>query len=106
MNVTDVKDVRPSSLKKLSNVEDIYPLSPMQQGMLFHSILDSSSQTYVAQMVYRIDARVNVQSFRRAWEEVVRRHTVLRSIFVWGNLKEPMQVVRKNVELPWREEDW
>jgi amino acid adenylation domain-containing protein len=106
MNVTDIKDVRPSSLKKLSNVEDIYPLSPMQQGMLFHSILDSSAQAYVTQMAFRIDSRVNVQSFRRAWEEVVRRHTILRTAFVWENLKEPMQVVRKNVELPWREEDW
>ena len=106
MNVTDIKFVRPSSLKKLSNVEDIYPLAPMQQGMLFHSILDPSVPMYMGQMAFRIDSRVNVQSFRRAWEEVVRRHAILRTAFVWENLKEPMQVVRKNVELPWREEDW
>src|SRR4249920_2224148 len=106
MNADNAKGAPSLAPKKLSNVEDIYPLSPMQQGMLFHSILDPSSGMYLSQAVFSIESRVNVLAFRQAWEEVVRRHAILRTAFVWENLKEARQVVLKNVELPWREEDW
>ncbi|HWF04140.1 MAG TPA: condensation domain-containing protein, partial [Candidatus Angelobacter sp.] len=54
----------------------------------------------------KIEAGLNLAAFRRAWEEVIRRHAVLRTAFLWEGLSRPMQVVRQTIELPWVEEDW
>jgi amino acid adenylation domain-containing protein len=91
---------------KLPNVEDIYPLSPMQEGMLFHRLYNPDSEAYFIQMGCRLRGTLVTSAFRKAWEEVVRRHPVLRTGFLWDGLKKPMQVVRKSVDLPWCEEDW
>src|SRR5205807_2681021 len=82
-------------------VEDIYPLSPLQEGLLFHTLYEPESKAYFSQLNCRIE-QVDVQAFRRAWEEVIRRHAILRTGFLWEGLKEPVQVVRRAVELPWR----
>src|SRR5262245_57645496 len=63
-------------------IERLYPLSPMQQGMLFHSLLDAASGVYVTQLAFTL-AGVNVAALRAAWERVVRHHDVLRTLFVW-----------------------
>ena len=86
------------------NIEDIYPLSPMQKGMMFHSLSDPGSGTYVEQMQIRIDD-LDVETFRQAWERAVARHAALRASVVGTGRKEPVQVVRKQVDLPWTEHD-
>lgn len=91
---------------KLKNVEDIYPLSPLQQGLLFHSQCAPNSGMYCEQLMSRINGPLDVAAFKRAWDAVVQRHSILRTCFVWESLDQPLQVVRRNVELPWREEDW
>jgi len=91
---------------KLSNVEDIYPLAPLQQGILFHSLYESTPQTYFIQLGCCIEGDLDPQAFREAWREVIRRHSILRTEFIWEGLEEPLQVVRQQVELPWTEEDW
>ena len=91
---------------KLQNVEDIYPLSPMQQGLLFHSLYSPDSGLYVTQTECRITSGLHLEAFKRAWQWVVDRHPVLRTSFVWEGLKEPLQVVRSKVTLRWHEEDW
>jgi amino acid adenylation domain-containing protein len=106
MKAMNVEDVRSWGPMKLKNVEDIYLLSPMQQGMLFHSLHEPSSGVYFVELGCQIDGVFDVRAFRRAWEEVIRRHAVLRTGFLWEGLGKPVQVVRKSVELPWREEDW
>jgi len=85
-------------------IENIYPLSPMQKGMLFHSVLDPNSGVYFVQHSSLLRV-VDVEAFRRAWERLVRRHGVLRAGFEWER-DEPLQVVYGEVELPWEEEDW
>jgi amino acid adenylation domain-containing protein len=92
--------------KKLTNVEDIYPMSPMQQGILFHCLYEPGTGMYCLQLGCQIEAALDVRAFRRAWEAVLGRHAILRTSFLWEGLEKPRQVVRKNVELPWREEDW
>src|SRR6267154_2772100 len=104
MNETAVKSAQSVSALKMTNVEDIYPLSPMQQGMLFHSLLEPGSGAYFVELGCRIESRLDVPAFRRAWDETVRRHAVLRTGFLWEGLNKPMQVVREKVDLPWREE--
>ncbi len=90
----------------LSNVEDIYPLAPMQQGMLFHHVHDGLPEMYFVQLGCHVQGELDVAAFRQAWESVIQRHAVLRTSFMWEGMEQPVQVVRKNVDLPWREEDW
>ncbi|QRO01039.1 amino acid adenylation domain-containing protein [Archangium violaceum] len=87
-------------------VEDVYPLTPMQQGMLFHMRLAPEKGVYLEQLTWNIRAQLESGALRRAWQTVVSRHAALRTAFLWEGLSEPVQVVQAKVELPWREEDW
>ncbi|MBD2183513.1 amino acid adenylation domain-containing protein [Planktothrix sp. FACHB-1355] len=88
------------------NIEEIYPLSPMQQGMLFHSLYAPTSGMYVEQLTLQLNGNLDVVAFKQAWQEVVNRHSVLRTAFVWENLEKPLQVVGRQVSLPWQQVDW
>jgi amino acid adenylation domain-containing protein len=88
------------------NIEDIYPLSPMQQGMLFHSLYAPTSGMYVEQLSFELNGNLDVAAFKQAWQEVLNRHSVLRTAFVWENLEKPLQVVGRQVSLPWQQLDW
>ncbi|MBZ4423317.1 non-ribosomal peptide synthetase, partial [Myxococcus sp. RHSTA-1-4] len=87
-------------------VEDLYPLSPLQQGMLFHTLAEPGSGVYVSQLAWTFGGTVDLDVFRRAWEAAVARHPLLRTSFVWDGLEEPLQVVHPSVALPWEEHDW
>ncbi|MBJ2347094.1 MULTISPECIES: non-ribosomal peptide synthetase [Pseudomonas] len=95
-------------VKALSrNIEAIYPLAPMQQGLLFHSLMHPGKGMYLLQ--YRhvmVMPDLDLAAFRQAWAQVVERHELLRTSFVWKQQKRPMQVVHKQVELPITYEDW
>ncbi len=95
-------------VKALSrNIEAIYPLAPMQQGLLFHSLLNPGKGMYLLQ--YRhvmVLPDLDLEAFRQAWAQVIERHELLRTSFVWKQQKRPMQVVHKQVELPLTFEDW
>jgi amino acid adenylation domain-containing protein/non-ribosomal peptide synthase protein (TIGR01720 family) len=88
------------------NIEDIYALSPMQQGLLFESLYEPNGGVYFNQLSCRIQGVLDVGAFRRAWQEVVHRHAILRTYFLWEGIKSPVQVVCKQAQLPWKEEDW
>ncbi len=87
-------------------IDDIYPLSPMQQGMLFHTLLEHGNGDYINQM--RLDVEgVDPQRFRAAWQAVVDAHDILRSGFFWqGDLPQPVQVVQRQVDVPFSVLDW
>ncbi|HCF1057726.1 TPA: amino acid adenylation domain-containing protein, partial [Pseudomonas aeruginosa] len=89
----------------LEEVEDIYPLSPMQQGMLFHSLYEQASSDYINQM--RVDVSgLDIPRFRAAWQSALDRHAILRSGFAWqGELQQPLQIVYRQRQLPFAEED-
>jgi surfactin family lipopeptide synthetase C len=88
------------------NIEAFYPLSPMQQGMLFHTLLAPESGMYFQQWNCKLHGNLNADVLQQAWQEVVNRHSVLRTFFVWQDLKEPVQIVRQHVSLPWLSLDW
>ncbi|MDZ7269873.1 MAG: amino acid adenylation domain-containing protein [candidate division KSB1 bacterium] len=88
------------------NLEDFYPLSPMQQGMLFHSLYAPHSGVYVEQLCCTLRGRLQPEAFERAWQRVIARHAILRTSFLSENLKEPVQVVHRTLPLPLRREDW
>jgi amino acid adenylation domain-containing protein/non-ribosomal peptide synthase protein (TIGR01720 family) len=87
-------------------VEDLYPLSPTQQGLLFHTLYAPRSAVYFEQVSVRLSGELDVAAFREAWRRVVERHAVLRTAFAWEDLEEPLSIVRRNVDLPWEEQDW
>jgi len=88
------------------NIQDIYPLSPMQQGMLFHSLYAPETEVYSEQLSCKLIGKLDIEAFQRAWQEVVNRHDILRTAFVWEDLDEPLQVVHKTIELPFEILDW
>jgi hypothetical protein len=88
------------------NIEAIYPLSPLQQGMLFHSLCAPKSGVYFGQFHCTLQGDINVNAVKWAWQRVVDRHPILRTAFVWANLDEPLQVVGQRVRLPFAEQDW
>jgi amino acid adenylation domain-containing protein/thioester reductase-like protein/non-ribosomal peptide synthase protein (TIGR01720 family) len=87
------------------NIEDIYPLSPMQQGILFESLYASNSQVYFEQLIYSLSGNVNVRVFEQAWQQVIARHSVLRTTFV-EQLDYPLQVVYRQVDVKLQVYDW
>ncbi|RKH24695.1 non-ribosomal peptide synthetase, partial [Corallococcus sp. CA031C] len=86
-------------------IEDVYPLSPMQQGMLFHTIVGAATGEYFQQIAWTFHAPMDLPAFRRAWEAVLDRHAILRTGFHWQELPQPLQVVHARVDLPWTEND-
>jgi len=88
------------------DVEAIYPLSPTQQGMLFHTLLTPQAGEYCQQTTFILHGHLDVPAYQRAWQEVVNRHAILRSLFVWEGQEKPLQVVRRQVQLPWHLDDW
>ncbi|TBV09264.1 non-ribosomal peptide synthetase [Phytopseudomonas dryadis] len=86
-------------------IEDVYPLSPMQQGMLFHTLYEQVAGDYINQMRVDVDG-LDVKRFRAAWEATVAAHDILRTSFVWQELSSPVQVVRQQVNVPFALHDW
>ncbi|WP_437759716.1 non-ribosomal peptide synthase/polyketide synthase [Sorangium sp. So ce1389] len=87
-------------------LEDIYPLSPTQLGMLFHTVRDPASGDYVEQLTFRSPGGLQVDAFKEAWQKVIARHTIFRTSFAWEGLARPLQIVHGHVPLPWTELDW
>lgn len=92
--------------KKQKNIEAIYPLSPMQQGMLFHTLYAPDKGVYIEQYHCSLEGHLNQSLFEQAWHKVVERYAVLRTLFVWENQKQPLQVVLKTVKFSLNTQDW
>ena len=88
------------------HIEDLYPLSPMQKGMLFHSLYAPQAGEYITQSTGALHGTLNVEAFRQAWQQVMDRNAILRTAFIWEELEEPVQVVCRGVSLPLVEYDW
>ena len=87
-------------------MEDLYPLSPMQQGMLFHSVYAPDSGMYTGQLSFALRGELDAEAFARAWQRAVERHAILRTSFIWENLDEPLQAVNKGVRARLEQHDW
>ncbi|SFK58154.1 non-ribosomal peptide synthetase [Methylocapsa palsarum] len=85
---------------------DLYPLTSLQEGMLFHSLLNPGSGVYVMQDQYEIRGSVDVDAFQKAWQSTVDRHEILRSGLAWRQIEKPHQLVRNEAVLPFSLFDW
>ncbi|MFL6234823.1 MAG: condensation domain-containing protein, partial [Thermoanaerobaculia bacterium] len=88
------------------NIETIYRLSPVQQGMLFHTLYAPGEGVYFEQFELDFGEGFDPAVFTRAWQELVDRNPVLRTSFVWEGLEDPVQAVHKQVSLPVLSLDW
>lgn len=84
-------------------MEGLYPSTAMQRGMLFHSLLER--EAYVTQLYPTLEGDLRAELLRQAWERVIERHAIFRTIFV-GEGELQHQLVMKRARLPWAEEDW
>ncbi|HEY0475638.1 MAG TPA: amino acid adenylation domain-containing protein, partial [Kribbella sp.] len=87
-------------------VEDIYPLSPMQAGMVFHGLAQGEQGVYLEQVAFVLDGVEDSQTLASAWQQVVDRTPVLRTRVVWEAVPQPLQVVPRRVAVPITFLDW
>ena len=95
-----------------ADIEDVYPLTPLQQGMLFHSLLgrdaataDTHKDVYFASFNWDLEGEIDTALFEQAWNHTLNQHSSLRTAVHWNNLKDPLQVVYRNVAVPFTLED-
>jgi hypothetical protein len=87
--------------------ETAYPLSSLQEGILFHTLLHPQDDIYFEQPAFTIEGELAPEMFLQAWQQVVARHPILRTAFVWDGWERPLQIVLKNSDprielLDWR----
>ncbi|MFK5733605.1 amino acid adenylation domain-containing protein [Pseudomonas urmiensis] len=88
------------------DIEDIYPLSPMQEGLLMHTLLEPGSGIYLMQYCYQVDHAIDIDAFNQAWKTVIARHDVLRTSFCWDLGERMVQIVHRRTEPALRVLDW
>ncbi|GAV12354.1 MupA/Atu3671 family FMN-dependent luciferase-like monooxygenase [Paenibacillus sp. NAIST15-1] len=81
---------------KKENIKDMYRLSPMQEGIMFHSFLDPETTAYFQQFEFKIEGTLDIDLFRRSFDLLVERHDILRTTFVYEKVKRPLQIVFKS----------
>jgi amino acid adenylation domain-containing protein len=90
-----------------AQVQDVYPLTPMQEHMLYHLRHNPRPGLYVVHHAFSMrGVEIDTQVFERAWQRVIERHAALRTSFVWQNLDEPLQIVDAGARLHLEQEDW
>jgi hypothetical protein len=87
------------------NIGDIFPLLPMQEGMLFHHINEPGSGQYLEQLSIRLTGLVDPVCAQKAWEKIVKANEILRSVFRWEEIDKPLQLILVNKELDFRQYD-
>ncbi|SNR35476.1 non-ribosomal peptide synthetase [Actinomadura mexicana] len=100
--VGPVQRQRPSAAEV---IEDIHPLSPLQQGLLFHTLREAGSAVYLSQTTALLSG-LDPVAFRRSWEQTVAWHPALRSAFLWEGADEPVQVVYRRLPVRFHTQDW
>jgi natural product biosynthesis luciferase-like monooxygenase protein len=90
----------------LQQIQSTHPLTPIQQGMLFHHLSSPASGVDVEQIVCSLGEALDVEAFQRAWARAVARHGALRTSFRWEGVEEPVQDVHETASIPWLVEDW
>ncbi|MCF4989215.1 amino acid adenylation domain-containing protein, partial [Pseudomonas gessardii] len=89
-----------------SAIEDVYPLTPMQEGLLLHTLLEPGTGLYYMQDRYRIHSELNPERFALAWKAVIARHEALRASFCWNVGEAMLQVIHKPGSTPIEYLDW
>ncbi|PFO64635.1 non-ribosomal peptide synthetase, partial [Bacillus cereus] len=91
--------------KHIGEIENVYPLTPMQKGMLFHSLLNSQSEAYFEQVRFNVQGSLNIKGFLQSLEQLAQRHAIFRTNFVNAWNDEPLQIVYRDRKINLHYED-
>src|SRR5262245_35579347 len=90
----------------MSGIQDIYPLSPLQTGLLFQTLYEPNQQVYISQSRFTLKGRLLPHCLQKSFQRAIDRHDILRTCFLWDGLPEPVQVVLRFAPMRWEECDW
>ncbi|MDP8241217.1 MAG: amino acid adenylation domain-containing protein [Candidatus Hatepunaea meridiana] len=85
--------LKTTNLLSKKNIIEILPLTPLQEGMLFHSLFDKDSQAYVQQMTLHVSGELDIDCLAKSWDIILERHEVLRTAFQYKKSQRPVQVI-------------
>ena len=88
------------------DLEDLCNLSPMQEGMFFHTLYEAGQGHYVNHLSWCVEGDFDIEAFARAWQQIIHRHSILRTGFYWEGIDRPIQIGRKRVPFDVQREDW
>ncbi|MBQ1507227.1 MAG: hypothetical protein IIZ36_02240, partial [Ruminococcus sp.] len=84
---------------KSTLIQDIYELTPLQEGMLYHHLADPDSTAYILQNMYTVDFELHEDLLKKALELLSARYDVLRTVVLYQKIKAPKQIVLKKKEI-------
>jgi hypothetical protein len=87
------------------NIQDIYSLSPIQEAMFFHSLYEKESLTYFEQVSFNQQGQLDIALVQKAFNELLRRYDILRTVFIQKTTDRPLQVILKEREIDFYYED-
>jgi amino acid adenylation domain-containing protein/non-ribosomal peptide synthase protein (TIGR01720 family) len=87
------------------SIQDIYPLSPMQEGMLFHALYDDSPGAYFQQISYRLQGELDLELVKKSLNRLLERYDILRTLFIHQELKRPFQIVLNEQQVEFHYQD-
>lgn len=102
----ELEDMLLSSHINKNNITAIYPLSPIQQGILYHTLFSPEQHLYFVQYTFAITGDLNVTAFEHSWMEVIRRHDILRTSILLDNPDCPFQIGQNNADTSFSFLDW
>ncbi len=102
LSISDLEKLQ----RKHSVIDDLYPMSPVQEGMLFHALFSPNSTSYFEQLIYAIPQSIQIAQLQTAWQYLLDRHDVLRTCFVWKDVLDPVQLISSSATIPWFYHDW
>ncbi|MFO0449368.1 MAG: condensation domain-containing protein, partial [Pseudomonadota bacterium] len=77
------------------NIQEVYPLTPMQQGIYFHHLMDNGAGEFFEQASTALKGQVNIDAMKEALDEMIARNPVLRTVFQHDKSGRPLQIVLK-----------
>ncbi len=101
--VQDLSCKTPQIAKK---IDSLYPLTPTQQGILFETLAATEGGIHIEQSVWDFHGHVDLDIFRQTWQMTLDKHPILRTVYAWDRLDEPVQIVLNQVAVPFIYEDW
>ncbi|WP_323123807.1 condensation domain-containing protein, partial [Burkholderia alba] len=88
------------------HIEDVYPATPLQSGLLYHTLAEPEQNAYLNQLRVTLSGPLDRAAMRAAWQAAFERHAILRTRFAWQHGGTVMQIVHRKLPLPFEQHDW